>query len=109
MQENMAVDVTEPEDCAVAEEMPTNGPSYPQRMEEIDMLRIQNLNLKMSNNQLRHQAILNEVAAAKREQIDLVAQMTQVRQDALTKYGVDLATHQINPDGTFSTKPGPGM
>ena len=122
MQEDMVVEMPTPEETAAAEAAnrqadayPDNyteepaKPMYPTRMEEVEMLRIQNLNLLMSNNQMRHQNILNEVAAAKREQIELVERMGQVRQDVLKKYGVDLATHQINPDGTFSLRSGPGM
>jgi len=89
----------------VQEEATPAAPVYPKIISVEDRLRAENLQYKMQNTQLQLQLLQADIQRAVQTRTDLVAAMNSLRQEFLTRYGVDLAQVKINDDGTFEQLP----
>lgn len=101
------------ESAPTLQETASNDPVGPVVVLEVDRLKAENLNLKLLNS-MNQEAIvqgrikdlqgqLNEINGQRAE---LTAQMQAMRVDVEAKYGINLATHVIQPEsGVVTPRP----
>jgi hypothetical protein len=74
-----------------------------------DRLRAENLHLKGLNLQMQIQKMQQGLQEAGKAGQELQTEIEALRQEYIRKYGIDLATANIQPDGTVVDQPGSGV
>lgn len=78
------------------------SPVYPERIEEVDKLKVEKLNLQLQNVQLQLQIMQADLQRATARRTELLGEVGVLRSLFRSKYNADLDRLRINDDGTFT-------
>lgn len=101
-----ADEARQPEPAVEAPSAPVEEPKKgPVVIAKEDRVELENFQLKLHNVQLQMQIMQADLAKALGTRDQLVAGMKKKRDELMQKYGIDIATVQINDDGTVVPLP----
>ncbi len=81
-------------------------PAYPSKIEQVDMLLLENLMLKHQNCVMQEERLVADVKKSREVMKTIIADRDSLLATLKEKYGVDISKCQIMPDGTFTLFPG---
>jgi len=76
-------------------------PTGPKKLDPMDMMHMQNLQLRHENLQLRKNALQQEALKLQESEVALGKELVEMRSGVGVKYGVNIETVKIRQDGTL--------